>query len=105
MQCIVASRLRVLSLELEASRLAVRVFNTMYDVCRQWNDELPLRKMRKSRLIFDVYVHAIKNTRRKMEDRHVVVPHFNPLMGLKVSKRAKLSSDYHVNCNWKRHLP
>lgn len=28
-------------------------------------------------------VHAIRNTRRKMEDRHVLLPHFNQLTGLK----------------------
>ena len=74
-----------LYLELEASRLAVTMFNTMYDVCRRWSENLPLEKMKKARMIIDVHAHAIKNTRRKMEDRHVALPYFNPLLGLKVT--------------------
>lgn len=76
---------RLFSLELEASRLAIVVFNTLYDVCRLWSERLPLEKMRKTMMIVDVHSHAIKNTRRKMEDRHVMLPYFNALLGLKVT--------------------
>lgn len=69
--------------QLEASRLALTMFNTLYDICRRWSEHLPLEKMKKARMIIDVHAHAIKNTRRKMEDRHVALPYFNPLLGLK----------------------
>lgn len=71
--------------QLEASRLALTMFNTLYDICRRWSEHLPLEKMKKAQMIIDVHAHAIKNTRRKMEDRHVALPYFNPLLGLKVT--------------------
>ena len=38
--------------------------------------------LRKSKLNYDVSAHAIKNTRRKMEDRHTIIADFNAMFGL-----------------------
>eukprot|EP00118_Oscarella_pearsei_P005345 m.24524 g.24524 ORF g.24524 m.24524 type:complete len:467 (+) comp28633_c0_seq1:36-1436(+) len=67
--------------QMEASRVAVAVFSKVHEVCRRWSVEMPtVPRLRKSTFIHDVYTHAIKNTRRKMEDRHVMFPYLNPLL-------------------------
>lgn len=58
-------------------------FNKLRDVCFEWQKQLPpLRPLKRFLL---VSIHAIRNTRRKMEDRHVLLPEFNQLFGLTVS--------------------
>lgn len=58
-------------------------FNKLRDVCFEWQKQLPpLRPLKRFLL---VSIHAIRNTRRKMEDRHVLLPEFNQLFGLSVS--------------------
>lgn len=58
-------------------------FNKLRDVCLEWQKQLPpLKPLRRFLL---VSIHAIRNTRRKMEDRHVLLPEFNQLFGLSVS--------------------
>ncbi|XP_050174376.1 protein phosphatase 1F isoform X3 [Myiozetetes cayanensis] len=55
-------------------------FNKLWDVCSEWQKQLPpLRPLERFLL---VSIHAIRNTRRKMEDRHVLLPEFNQLFGL-----------------------
>uniref|UniRef100_A0A8B9G1C0 PPM-type phosphatase domain-containing protein n=1 Tax=Amazona collaria TaxID=241587 RepID=A0A8B9G1C0_9PSIT len=55
-------------------------FNKLWDVCFEWQKQLPpLRPLKRFLL---VSIHAIRNTRRKMEDRHVLLPEFNQLFGL-----------------------
>ncbi|XP_072736685.1 protein phosphatase 1F isoform X4 [Ciconia boyciana] len=55
-------------------------FNKLRDVCSEWQKQLPpLRPLKRFLL---VSIHAIRNTRRKMEDRHVLLPEFNQLFGL-----------------------
>ncbi|OPJ74862.1 protein phosphatase 1F isoform A [Patagioenas fasciata monilis] len=55
-------------------------FNKLRDVCFEWQKQLPpLRPVKRFLL---VSIHAIRNTRRKMEDRHVLLPEFNQLFGL-----------------------
>ncbi|KAM9281878.1 protein phosphatase 1F isoform 2-T2 [Morus bassanus] len=55
-------------------------FNKLRDVCFEWQKQLPpLRPLKRFLL---VSIHAIRNTRRKMEDRHVLLPEFNQLFGL-----------------------
>ncbi|KFZ66393.1 Protein phosphatase 1F, partial [Antrostomus carolinensis] len=57
-------------------------FNKLRDVCSEWQKQLPpLRPLKRFLL---VSIHAIRNTRRKMEDRHVLLPEFNQLFGLSV---------------------
>ena len=66
-------------LVLDSSQVAKDAINRVLEVCKQWNSEPPC--LHKSKMKYESYVHAIKNTRRKMEDRHVLVPHFNSLFG------------------------
>ncbi|XP_051623950.1 protein phosphatase 1F isoform X1 [Manacus candei] len=55
-------------------------FNKLRDICSEWHKQLPsLRPLERFLL---VSIHAIRNTRRKMEDRHVLLPEFNQLFGL-----------------------
>ncbi|XP_015733014.1 protein phosphatase 1F isoform X1 [Coturnix japonica] len=55
-------------------------FNKLRDVCFEWQKQLPpLRPLKRFLL---VSIHAIRNTRRKMEDRHVILTEFNQLFGL-----------------------
>lgn len=59
-------------------------FNKLRDVCFEWQKQLPpLRPLKRFLL---VSIHAIRNARRKMEDRHVLLPEFNQLFGLSVSR-------------------
>ncbi|EDO44137.1 predicted protein, partial [Nematostella vectensis] len=66
--------------EYDASKLARLVFNTVHQVCQKWKEEPPT--FYKSSYTYETSVYAIKNTRRKMEDKHVIMPHFNSLFGL-----------------------
>ncbi|XP_036454555.1 protein phosphatase 1F [Colossoma macropomum] len=53
--------------------------NKLRDVALAWQKQLPSPVPRSSHLCS---VHAIRNTRRKMEDRHVILSEFNQLLGL-----------------------
>ena len=64
---------------LNASQIARDVLNKVVEVCKQWEQDPPL--LHKSKMTYESYVHAIKNTRRKMEDRHVILLQFNNLFG------------------------
>ncbi|KAL7986824.1 hypothetical protein Chor_013107 [Crotalus horridus] len=65
---------------LEAAPLQCRFFNKLLDICGEWQKELPALKPAKRYL--QISIHATRNTRRKMEDRHVSLPEFNQLFGL-----------------------
>lgn len=69
---------------LDAKGLARRFFNQLWEVCSQWQKQVPLAARAPQRQWL-VSIHAIRNTRRKMEDRHVCLPTFNQLFGLSVS--------------------
>ncbi|XP_047238129.1 protein phosphatase 1F [Girardinichthys multiradiatus] len=70
---------KVFLLESEAVQ---RLFlNQLIDVALRWNQELPKYPLSSSHS-FQCSVHAIKNTRRKMEDKHVVLAEFNQLFGI-----------------------
>lgn len=64
---------------LDSSKIARDAINRVIEICRQWSSELP--SFHKSKITYESYAHAIKNTRRKMEDRHVILPEFNCLFG------------------------
>nr|KAF6467174.1 protein phosphatase, Mg2+/Mn2+ dependent 1F [Rousettus aegyptiacus] len=66
---------------LDAKGLARRFFNQLWEVCSQWQKQVPLAARAPQRQWL-VSIHAIRNTRRKMEDRHVCLPTFNQLFGL-----------------------
>ncbi|XP_036051635.1 protein phosphatase 1F isoform X4 [Onychomys torridus] len=66
---------------LDAKGLARSFFNCLWEVCSQWQKQVPLTTQAPQRQWL-VSIHAIRNTRRKMEDRHVSLPTFNHLFGL-----------------------
>ncbi|XP_067861630.1 protein phosphatase 1F [Heptranchias perlo] len=69
---------------LEGEPVARSVFNKLLGVCNEWVKEPKLLHLPKRYL--KVSSHAIRNTRRKMEDRHVALPEFNSLFGIKDEK-------------------
>lgn len=69
---------------LDAKGLAHTFFNRLWEVCSQWQKQVP-STARGPPGPWLVSMHAIRNTRRKMEDRHVCLPAFNQLFGLSVS--------------------
>lgn len=67
---------------LDRYRLWILVMQTVEKVCQQWQsyeDEIFEELVNEAKV---VSVCAIKNTRRKMEDRHVIIPHVNTFFGL-----------------------
>lgn len=69
---------------LDAKGLALSFFNRLWDACSQWQQQVPSAARAPQRQWL-VSIHAIRNTRRRMEDRHVCLPAFNQLFGLSVS--------------------
>lgn len=63
----------------DAPQIAKDVVNKVVEVCKQWNSDPPC--FYKSKMLYESYVHAIKNTRRKMEDKHVILPQYNSMFG------------------------
>lgn len=62
-----------------SSQIAKDVVNKVLKVCEEWLQDPP--SLHKSNKKYESCDHAIKNTRRKMEDRHVMLPQFNSLFG------------------------
>jgi len=54
------------------------VFNELLRVCHSCDPSI-MASGSESPLPAEVFVHAIKNTRRKMEDKHVILPLFGKL--------------------------
>ncbi|KAE8624934.1 hypothetical protein XENTR_v10006098 [Xenopus tropicalis] len=67
-------------IQLEAIKLARGVFSKLHEICCSWVKDFPLQ--RKPHMYYDISIHAIKNMRRKMEDKHVCIPDFNILFNL-----------------------
>uniref|UniRef100_A0ABM5F2P4 Protein phosphatase 1F n=1 Tax=Pogona vitticeps TaxID=103695 RepID=A0ABM5F2P4_9SAUR len=65
---------------LDGAALQHSFFNKLWDVCCKWQKQSPTLKPLERYL--QISVHATRNTRRKMEDRHVSLPDFNQLFGL-----------------------
>ncbi|XP_062262862.1 protein phosphatase 1E [Platichthys flesus] len=65
---------------MDAVTLARLVFNRLFEVCCLWLKELPFR--RRPQPYYETSIHAIKNMRRKMEDKHVIIPDFNTLFNI-----------------------
>ncbi|XP_066465701.1 protein phosphatase 1F [Tiliqua scincoides] len=55
-------------------------YNKLWEVCCKWQKQLPPLKPLQRYL--QVSIHATRNTRRKMEDKHVSLPEFNQLFGM-----------------------
>ncbi|XP_078278746.1 protein phosphatase 1E isoform X2 [Rhinoraja longicauda] len=66
--------------QFDSTKLARMVFSKLHVVCCSWVKDLPLT--RRSHPYFETSIHAIKNMRRKMEDKHVCLPDFNTLFNL-----------------------
>uniref|UniRef100_A0A8C9ZJ46 Protein phosphatase, Mg2+/Mn2+ dependent, 1E n=1 Tax=Sander lucioperca TaxID=283035 RepID=A0A8C9ZJ46_SANLU len=52
----------------------------LFEMCCLWLKELPFR--RRPQPYYETSIHAIKNMRRKMEDKHVIIPDFNSLFNI-----------------------
>ncbi|XP_071945340.1 protein phosphatase 1F-like [Antedon mediterranea] len=63
------------SLLICADKVAKVVFNKVHEICEEWKDNPPADYTPTPK----VSTHAIKNTRRKMEDKHVTIPDLNKL--------------------------
>ncbi|XP_059884466.1 protein phosphatase 1F [Delphinus delphis] len=66
---------------LDAAGLARSLFDRLWEVCSQWQKQVPVAARVPQRQWL-VSVHAIRNARRRMEDQHVCLPAFNLLFGL-----------------------
>nr|XP_023675233.1 protein phosphatase 1E [Paramormyrops kingsleyae] len=66
--------------QLDSVKLARLIFNKLCEICCLWLKDFPQR--RRSQAYYETSIHAIKNMRRKMEDKHVVIPEFNALFSL-----------------------
>lgn len=66
--------------QIDSVKLARLVFNKLCETCSQWLKDFPYR--RRHLPYYETSIHAIKNMRRKMEDKHVVIPDFNTLFNL-----------------------
>ncbi|KAL2091885.1 hypothetical protein ACEWY4_011683 [Coilia grayii] len=66
---------------LESEGLQHLFLNKLRDVAVTWRQQLPAAPMAPRRFS-RTFVHAIRNTRRKMEDRHVALASFNQLFGI-----------------------
>ncbi|XP_015251561.1 PREDICTED: protein phosphatase 1E [Cyprinodon variegatus] len=66
--------------QMESVKMARLVFNRLFETCCLWQKELPFR--RRPQPYYETSIHAIKNMRRKMEDKHVIIPDFNSLFNI-----------------------
>ncbi|XP_043096150.1 protein phosphatase 1F [Puntigrus tetrazona] len=66
---------------LQSEPLQRLFINKLREVCLAWQKQLPSPGSSSSRT-HSCSVHAIRNTRRKMEDRHIILREFNQLLGL-----------------------
>ena len=69
--------------------------NAVHEICKEWKSSMP--KLMKSKNTYEIYIHSEQNTRRRMEDKHIVLTEFNNLFGLdKVSSAKK--TEIFLNC-------
>lgn len=78
---------------LDAEGLVRTLFNQLWEVCSRWQKQVPSTAQAPQRPWL-VSIHAIRNTRRKMEDRHVCLSAFNQLFGLSVSAPPPVPSSW-----------
>ncbi|XP_005298815.2 protein phosphatase 1E isoform X2 [Chrysemys picta bellii] len=67
-------------IQIETVKLARSVFSKLHEICSSWVKDFPLQ--RRPYRYYETSIHAIKNMRRKMEDKHVCIPDFNMLFNL-----------------------
>ena len=68
--------------EYNATQLQKFVIGTLESVCKNWAEDPP--GFTAPNKLLEMSFHAIKNTRRKMEDSHAFVHDLNTLFGLEV---------------------
>ena len=66
----------------DAMSIAKAAFQKLYGICNKWISDLPI--LYRNKCSYEVSFDAIKNTRRKMEDKHFVMANFNVLHGMGV---------------------
>lgn len=66
---------------LDAEPLQRFFFNELRQVCHRWREQ-PHPVLMRTQPHMLISAHAIRNTRRKMEDRHMAIPEFNQLFGI-----------------------
>ncbi|XP_038056586.1 protein phosphatase 1E-like [Patiria miniata] len=64
----------------DAGQIFPLVWTTVNDLCQRWKTDLP--ELRLPPRLHQVSQHAVKNTRKRMEDKHVIVPDLNTLFNL-----------------------
>lgn len=64
----------------DCGKLAIETINTVHCICKKWKSKMPT--LMKSRYNYEVYTHSEQNTRRKMEDKHIIVTQVNNLFAL-----------------------
>ncbi len=63
----------------DAKKIAKTAFEILSETCKEWHGNFP--SLFKNKNSYVISIDAIKNKRRKMEDKHVVLPEFNVLHG------------------------
>ena len=66
-----------------AELVAPLVFMEVRRVCSEMHGNLPNIRCNPEK--YETSSHAIRNTRRKMEDRHIVIPDINDRLGEQVN--------------------
>lgn len=84
--------------EIETVKLARLVYSKLHEICSSWVKDFPLQP--KPHRYYETSIHAIKNMRRKMEDKHVCIPDFNVLFNLEVSSEGE--TQFCDQCCWIR---
>lgn len=71
--------------ELDSELVAKGLLDAIRRVCEEWAESLPVLTTPGPDAKCDLSLYAMKNTRRKMEDKHALCVDVNSLFGLKVS--------------------
>ncbi|XP_071789962.1 protein phosphatase 1F-like [Asterias amurensis] len=64
----------------DAGQIFPLVWTTINDICERWKTELP--DLTLPTKLHPVSQYAVKNTRKRMEDKHVIIPDLNTLFNL-----------------------
>ena len=85
--------------------MALATVQAVYRTCQEWATQLPKLVCANKRPPFSV--HAVKNTRRKMEDRHYICVDVNTLFGFKVLYWVDLTctTEPSTKAFWIIHIP
>ena len=76
----------------DAMSIAKAAFQKLYGICNNWISDLPV--LYRNKYSYEVSLDAIKNTRRKMEDKHFVMANFNVLHGMGVVSFTRFLSKF-----------